>query len=375
MLIHMARHRGSKHTTPSSAQVVNRYSQLRELYRGYADGKLNLVLVLGSPGLGKGVGLKTALVGKGGLYVKGHRTHMKFYMELYQHKDKPVAIDDADSFLANKQLRELIKHLTETDQYKKIDYGTTSKRLADEGIPGHFYTTSGCAIVCNSWDSDDPICQAIESRAEVIHFTPDWAEVYREIGTWFWDQEIYDYLWEKLPFLKQPDMRLVKRAYDRKKSKLKELPWQEVIDTHTDDKENLLLRTLLAQATDGRKKAASASKAKRATEPKRQPTEPRKPTQKRAVRQKEPPKDEPKPGKTMGDIVREWCQATGLDQATFYRRKAEIEAWGGLEQPEKIKLTRTKPPEEERPNDGYVPGVDEEDNDEESEESQEGSEE
>jgi hypothetical protein len=369
----MARHRASKHTIPQTAQTVKRYAQLTEICQGYADGKLNLALVLGAPGLGKGMGLKAAMEGQGGLYVKGYRTPLQFHMDLYRHQDKPVAIDDADVLLANKQLREQIKHLTETDKYKKIDYGSTTKILTEAGVPRFFFTTSGCAILCNSWDSDDPICQAIESRAEVIHFTPDWAEVYRQIGTWFWDQEIYDYLWEKLPDLKQPDMRLVVRAFNRKKGNLKEMPWREVIDNHVDDKENLLLRTLLAQATDGRKRAARAPKAKRAAEPKRKTTRPKKVVQQseNVARKKDAPKPEPQPAKTMGDIVREWCEKTGLDQATFYRRKAEIESWGGFERPEKIKLTRTTPPEEERPSDEPVPTLDdasEADADEEAEE-------
>lgn len=351
MLICMARHRGSKHSIPEKAQRVNRYAQLRELYEGYATGKVNLVVVLGPPGVGKGQGLKAALEGKGGLYVKGYRTPLKFHMELFHHKDMPVAIDDADSFLSDRKLREAIKHLTETDQYKKIDYGSTTKLLKDEGVPGYFYTTSGCAIVCNSWDSDDPICAAIESRAEFIHFTPDWDEVYKAVGEWFWDQEIYDYLWERLPLLKQPDMRLVVRAWDRKKGGLKEMPWQGVIDAHVDDQHNLLLRTLLAQATDGRKKAAQPPKEKRAS---RQPKKPSQRRPKTTTPNVKNPKAEKPPGKTMGEIVREWCEATGKDAATFYRHKAEIESWGCRQRPERIKLTRTKPPEAERPQDEYV---------------------
>ena len=362
MLIEMARHRGSKHSVPEKAQKVTRYAELKELYEAYAVGKINLLVVLGTPGLGKGKGLKAAMEGKGGLYVKGYRTHLKFHLELYKHKDKPVAIDDADDFLSTKKLREQLKHLTETDQYKKIDYGSTTKILVQMGVPSFFFTTSSCAIICNTWDSDDPIAWGIESRAEYVHFTPNWAEVYNEVGKWFWDQEIYDYLWERLPFLRQPDMRLVVRAWDRKEGGLKEMPWQQVIDAHVDDKHNLLLRDLLSQATDGRKKGDNKPKKESQVKNKK----PR--TKKEPQGKVEKPKVEKKPVKTMGDIVREWCDATGMDTATFYRRKAELEAWGCLQRPAKVKLSRSSPPVEERPKDEYVPELDD---DEESEEKDE----
>jgi hypothetical protein len=361
MLIEMARHRGSKHSVPGKAQKVTRYAELKELYEAYADGRINLLVVLGAPGLGKGKGLKAALEGTGGLYIKGYRTHLKFHLELYKHKDTPVAIDDADDFLNNKRLREQVKHLTETDQYKKIDYGSTTKILVEAGVPSFFFTTSSCAIICNTWDNDDPICWGIESRAEFIHFTPGWEEVYNEIGKWFWDQEIYDYLWERLPFLREPDMRLVVRAWDRKKGGLTEMPWQQVIDAHVDDKHNLLLRDLLSQATDGRKRV---NKPKKESQVKT-----RKPRVKKEPQEKvERPKVERKPVKSMGDIQREWCDATGMDTATFYRRKAELETWGCLERPAKIKLSRSSPPVEDRPKDEYVSALDDDEKSEDEDE-------
>ena len=357
MLIEMARHRGSKHSVPAKAQKVTRYAELKELYEAYAVGKINLLVVQGAPGLGKGKGLKAALEGKGGLYVKGYRTPLKFHLELYRHKDKPVAIDDADDFLNTKKLREQVKHLTETDPYKKIDYGSTTKILVQMGVPSFFFTTSSCAIICNTWDSDDPICWGIESRAEFIHFTPSWAEVYNEIGKWFWDQEIYDYLWERLPSLREPDMRLVVRAWDRKKGGLKEMPWQQVIDAHVDDKHNLLLRELLSEASDGRKKSDDKPRKKEAQVRNKKPRVKKVSHQKVEKETVEKEKAHSKPVKKMGDIVREWCDATGMDPATFYRRKADLEAWGCLQHPAKIKLSRSSPPVEERPKDEYMPDL------------------
>lgn len=209
--------------------------------------------------------------------------------------------------------------------------------------------------------SDITTCAA--HRATTIHFTPGWEEVYNEIGKWFWDQEIYDYLWERLPFLREPDMRLVVRAWDRKKGGLKEMPWQQVIDAHVDDKHNLLLRELLSQGADGRKKA---NKPKTKKEPQVKTRQPR--VKKEPQVKAEKPRVERKPVKTMGDIVREWCDATGKDTATFYRRKAELETWSCLECPAKIKLSRSSPPVEDRPKDEYVSALDDDEGSEDEDE-------
>lgn len=38
--------------------------------------------------------------------------------------------------------------------------------------------------------------------------------------TWFWDQEFFDYLLEKMPLLREPDIRIVIKANDMKQAEI-----------------------------------------------------------------------------------------------------------------------------------------------------------
>ena len=79
--------------------------------------------------------------------------------------------------------------------------------------------------------------------------------MYKEVGTWFRDQEIFDYVYERLESLKAPDCRLYVKAYNRKKAGLKNLNWRRLIDDYCDDKEGLqrALEQMLEHPETGRR--------------------------------------------------------------------------------------------------------------------------
>ena len=137
--------------------------------------------------------------------------------------------------------------MSETDKYKVMAHRTLSKELVAQGVPQEFWTTSPVCIIRNVWDSNDSISQAIETRGTVIVFEPTWAEAYAYIGEWYWDQEIYDYLLERLPLLREPDIRLVTNACNLKTSNIPGLPWQSVIDRHAADTAHVLVTEYLKQ--------------------------------------------------------------------------------------------------------------------------------
>ena len=131
-----------------------------------------------------------------------------------------------------------------------------------------------------------------------MNFAPTWNEVYRQVGEWFWDQEIFDYVYERLESLKRPDMRILKKASDRKKAGMKLMSWQQLIDDYCDDEIGLAVRSLLNDSSY------------------RSNTE-------RAIR---------------------FIEQTGADRATFYRRMKEIKSYCPSEKIERIVLSRTAPP-------------------------------
>ena len=280
------RQRGSKHDLPNSAHIVRDYATLKTLAANFAAGHVKAVLILGAPGKGKGQIVRRAMQATAPtsddqfmkalsvslanilarlapnaspapeppnlgppLYIKGSVSPINFHIDCYQHRDAPITIDDADDFFGDARLREGAKHLAETDKFKLKVHRTLSNELVAAGVPKEFWTTSPVAIIRNVWDSDDHICQAILSRGIVISFEPSWAEAYAYIAEWFWDQEIFDYLWERMPFLKEPDLRLVVKAYDLKVSPMQipGLPWQSVIDNHAADPAHIMVAEYLGK--------------------------------------------------------------------------------------------------------------------------------
>lgn len=276
------RQRGGKHDYPESAHVIRDYATLKLIALAFAAGQIKLLILLGGPGKGKGQIVKRAMQAQApttdaifsqvlsqslenilarlapdaapqpdppnlgpGLYIKGFVSPISFHIAAYKHRDAPICIDDADAFFADTQLRERTKHLSETDKYKLQAHRTLSKELIAECVPQEFWTTSPVCIIRNVWDSSDHINQAIESRGTVIVFEPTWAEAYAYMGEWFWDQEIYDYLWEKMPLLREPDIRLVRKAYDTKLANIPGLPWRSVIDRHAADPAHILVAEYL----------------------------------------------------------------------------------------------------------------------------------
>ena len=276
------RQRGSKHEYPKSAHVVRDYATIKDIAKKFAAGEIKLLILLGGPGKGKGQIVRRAMLAQAptsddvffqalsvsldnilarlspgaapepdppslghGLYIKGFVSPISFHIAAYRHRDAPICIDDADAFFADAQLREQTKHISETDKYKLMAHRTLSKELVAQAVPQEFWTRSPVCLIRNVWDSNDPISQAIESRGTVVVFEPTWAEAYAYIGEWYWDQEIYDYLWERLPLLREPDIRLVAKAYDLKVANIPGLPWQLVIDRHAADTAHILVAEYL----------------------------------------------------------------------------------------------------------------------------------
>jgi hypothetical protein len=237
--------RGMKTTVPDHATKLKTYKAFGEIVRSFAEGKTDLLVVCGPPGLSKSQTLKHATEGTDALLVKGHVTPLRFYELAYHARNKPIVLDDVNQFMSNKLNQEYVRALTETDQLKKLEYQTSSKAFEALGIRKKFETSSGVCIITNWWE-DSPLFAALESRAEFFVLDFSWAEVHREVGKWFWDQEVYDYVGEKIPQLRQPDMRLYMKAWKRKVAGLKYLPWREVIDEHIATGNHQVVREYLA---------------------------------------------------------------------------------------------------------------------------------
>ncbi len=291
---------------PEGAIIEKTYDGFEELLGAFAAGGIPLLVAVGRPGLGKSRRLRRAVANQRTLVVRGRKSALDFYTDLYGCKDLPVILDDANDLMSQRLCRDYVCALTETERYKRLDYGTKTKILAEEAVPKFFWTASPVCLIANHWNVNDPIFQALESRAEFVYFDPDWAEVYREVGTWFWDQLIYDYVWERLDALREPDVRLFIKAYNRKKAGLARMTWQKVIDAQVDDEIGLVVRRLIDDDSFSSNVARAAA----------------------------------------------FIEITKADRATFYRRLRQIRRYRPAAKPARIVLGRTEPPKEQRPDDG-----------------------
>jgi hypothetical protein len=75
-------------------------------------------------------------------------------------------------------------------------------------------------LLTNQWQTIGEHVRAIESRACIIIFDPTPEEVHFEVGRrgWFYDQEIYDFVWEHRKFITRPDMRVYRRIAEQKQA-------------------------------------------------------------------------------------------------------------------------------------------------------------
>lgn len=276
---------------PEDCPEIKTYAKLEAMVDAFLRRDFPLVAILGTPGLSKSFMLESKMKKKG-LYVRGSMSALSFYTGLFDNLDQPVLIDDADDFMADKKCRGYVKLLTETNRIKTMRYDTKTKILDEEGVPRAFDTKSPCCIITNAWSDNDPIYGALRSRAELFLFCPDWAECYRYACTWFKDQEILDYIYDRLEVLKAPDLRIIVKAANRKAAGAEDLCWKEVINNHVDNPSGLLMRQLVA---DSRFETETAR-------------------------------------------IVEWCARTGMDRATWYRRVKELRRFMPKENTPRIKI-------------------------------------
>jgi len=79
-----------KHTIP-----VRTYAELDTYLTAFSAGHLNLLILLGGPGLSKSRSVRR-IVGERACWIEGNATAFGMYMALWQHKDELVIIDDVD---------------------------------------------------------------------------------------------------------------------------------------------------------------------------------------------------------------------------------------------------------------------------------------
>jgi hypothetical protein len=77
-----------------------------------------------------------------------------------------------------------------------------------------------CWKRCNDWKTLDANVGSLEDRGHLFVFQPSTLEVHKQVATWFWNAEIYDFIGKHLHLLDQPSMRHYMLAWEAKQAGL-----------------------------------------------------------------------------------------------------------------------------------------------------------
>jgi hypothetical protein len=205
----------SKHRTkqlPDEHVRVTTYANLHQYLREFVAGKWNFLWIHGRPGLGKSQGIKAAVKGKG-LYVQGGKVSaLRFYQLCHEHRCEPIILDDGERLMNNEDGLRLVTTLTDTDRVKILRWETVTANR--DGVPRQFRTSSTVCVVSNKFTEDE----ALLSRASLLWFDPDNAEVHRNAAEWFWDQEVHDWIGQHHARMKALEARWYVKAAEVKEA-------------------------------------------------------------------------------------------------------------------------------------------------------------
>ena len=202
---------------PESAITVTRYEDLDQYLLAFAGGHLNLLILIGSPGLQKSKAIRDA-VGRRACWIEGHATPFGIYRKLWESRNRPVVIDDVDGLYSSREGLRLLKCLCQTEPLKTVAWHSDTPALKREGIPREFKTTSRVTIIANEWKTLDGNVAAVEDRGICIVFEPTSLEVHLRTGTWFWDQEIFDFIGQRLHLFPELSMRFYHQLWELKEA-------------------------------------------------------------------------------------------------------------------------------------------------------------
>ena len=184
-----------------------------------------------------------AVLGDTACWIEGNATPFGMYAKLYRHRDQFVVIDDVDALYADRSGVRLLKCLCQTEVEKAVAWHSNARSLERQRIPREFTTKSRVVIISNDWQTLNKNVAALQDRGHVLLFQPSAAEVHAKAGTWFDDEEIYEWFAKNLHSVREPSLRHYVRD---KELKAAGMDWTDVLAEEVENPLARLAAELLA---------------------------------------------------------------------------------------------------------------------------------
>lgn len=211
----MGNKRRARQNPDVNAVILRTYADLAKYVHAFAAGHINLLILVGPPGLAKSRTVREHLP-EDSCWIEGNATAFGIYQALYRNRDEFIVIDDVDSLYADKHGVRLLKCLCQTEREKSVGWHSASRQLERAGIPREFKTASRVVIICNDWKTLNRNVAALQDRGHVLEFVPTPREVHDRAASWFSDQEILDWFEANLHRFTHLSLRLYIRAAELK---------------------------------------------------------------------------------------------------------------------------------------------------------------
>jgi len=240
----MAKKRSTDSSRPDNSIIVTTYEEFEAIVEAFSAGHINLLLIIGSHGLGKSRTIRDTL-GEDCGWIQGNASAFGIYLKLWEFRDRQIVINDVDRLHSERNIR-LLKAVCDTEPTKTLAWPTTARELVRRGIPDEFSTTSRVAIISNDWRTLNQNVAAVEDRGIKVVFAPTAAEVHRKTGEWFTDKEVYDWVGDRLHLVATPSMRTYVTASQLKHSGL---DWKKMVPLAPENTRKRIVAELLADPT------------------------------------------------------------------------------------------------------------------------------
>jgi len=190
--------------------AVKTYQRFYNYMTGWANRKIESLLVVGVPGTGKSHTAKELLRGRPHHWFSARQTPFEIYKQVCDAPHIPIVFDDVGALLHDKLFIDILKNLCERGT-STLRWGTSTPQL--EGRPTSFRTTAKVLIFVNALPkkNEDDLA-AVLDRCHHFRFEPEWSQVMAYMREYFPDDEKLIDIMETLSV--RPSLRVLGKIRD-----------------------------------------------------------------------------------------------------------------------------------------------------------------